>query len=108
MTDPRDMTLAALENELEAPTEETPIDTYLAAYVERVDTLSGIAHDFITEALKSISYEQFDELTRETINREETPEDERRLIHAMIQAATITIPDRPHIERLRDELGGAK
>lgn len=105
MTDPRDMTLAALEIELEVSTAETPVDTYAAAYVERIDTLSGIAHDFITEALKTITYEHFDETTRDTINRDEIPEDERRLIHAMIQAASITIPERAHVERIRDELG---
>lgn len=108
MTDPRDMTLAALDAELEAPTGQAPIETFKAAYVERVGSLSELAHDFITEALQSITYERFDEITRESVNRDEFPEEERRLIYAMIQAATITVPEPAHIERLRDELGGDK
>lgn len=110
-TDPSDMTLAALEYEIEKPTEETTARTIKimkAAYVDRTDTLSTLAHDFITEALKSITYEHFDEITRESINRDEIPENERRLIYAMIQATTITVPEPDHIERLRDELGESK
>lgn len=107
-TDPRDKTLAELEVELEEPTEETPIKVMQAAYVERMDMLSGIAHDFITEVLQAITYERFDEIMGESIDRDEIPESERRLIHAMIKAATTTVPEPDHIERLRDEMGGSK
>lgn len=103
-TDPRDKTLAELETELDEPTEETPIKAMQAAYVERMDMLSDLAHDFITEMLQNITYERFDEITRESINRDEIPEAELRLIHAMIRSAAITVPEPDHIERLRGEL----
>lgn len=107
-TDPRDRTLAELENEIEEPTKDSSTKVLMAAYVERMDELSGLAHDFITEALQNLTYERFDEITRESINSDEIPETERRLIHAMIQSATITVPERDHIEHLRDDLGGDK
>lgn len=107
-TSPCDMTLAALEHELDEPSEETPIKTMQAAYVDRMDALSGFARDFITEAIASITYERFDEITGESINRDEFPEEERRLIYAMIQAAIVTVPEPDHIERLRNEVGGSK
>lgn len=106
--DPRDMTLTELDHKFEEPTGETPIKTIQAAYVERMDTLTDLAHDFITETLQNLTYERFDEITRESINRDEIPETEIHLIHAMITNATITIPEPDHIERLRRELGRTK
>lgn len=103
-TDPRDKTLAELEIELDEPTEETPIKAMQAAYVERMDMLSDLAHDFIAEMLRGITYERFDEITRESINRDEIPEAELRLIHAMICSAEVTVPEPDHIERLRGEM----
>lgn len=106
--DPHEMTLAELENELEKPFEEIPIKTIQTAYVDRMDTLTGLASDFIAETLRNLTFEHFDEITRQTINRDEVPEAEVRLIHSMITNATITIPEPSHIERLRKETGRTK
>ena len=106
--DPRDMTLAELGSELDEPTNETPIASMQSAYVDRMDTLTGLASDFIAETLKNLTFEHFDEITREAINRDEFPEAEIRLIHSMITNATVTIPEPSHIERLRKETGRTK
>lgn len=106
--DPRDRTLNELGNELDEATEETPLASMQSAYVDRMDTLAGLASDFITETLKNLTFEHFDEITRQTINRDEFPEAEVRLIHSMITNATITIPEPSHIERLRKEAGRTK
>lgn len=106
--DPHEMTLAELENELEKPPEETPIKAMQTAYVDRMDNLTTLASDFIAETLRNLTFERFDEITRETINRDEVPEAEVRLIHSMITNAIITIPEPSHIERLREETGRTK
>lgn len=106
--DPRDMTLAELGSELDEPTNETPIASMQSAYVDRMDTLTGLASDFIAETLKNLTFEHFDEITREAINRDEFPEAEIRLIHSMITNATVTVTEPSHIERLRKETGRTK
>lgn len=106
--DPRDMTLAELGSELDEPTNETSIASMQSAYVDRMDTLTGLASDFIAETLKNLTFEHFDEITREAINRDEFPEAEIRLIHSMITNATVTVTEPSHIERLRKETGRTK
>lgn len=106
--DPHEMTLAELEDGLDEPTDETPIKAMQSAYVDRMDNLAELASDFIAETLQNLTFERFDEITRETINRDEVPEAEVRLIHSMITGATITIPEPSHVERLRKETGRTK
>lgn len=106
--DPHEMNLAELENGLDEPTDETLVKSMQSAYVDRMDTLTELASDFIAETLRNLTFERFDEITRETINRDEVPEAEVRLIHSMITSATITIPEPSHVERLRKETGRTK
>lgn len=87
-----DMTLDQLTEEIEKvdrvhqPTQYARLQQ---VYTDRIERLAGHAQDFLDNLVRGISFEQFDEVAREGINRDEVPEIERRMIHALLSKAQV-------------------
>lgn len=87
-----DMTLDQLTKELETvdrthrPTDYARV---CQAYNDRIERLAEHAQDFLDGLVRGINFEQFDDATRENISRDEVPEIERRMIHALLSKAQV-------------------
>lgn len=87
-----DMTLDQLTEELETVNRIHQPAQYARvhqAYIDRIERLAGHAQDFLDNLVRGIGFEQFDEAASESIDRDEVPEAERRMIHALLAKAQV-------------------